>query len=273
MSEAMVPARAPGRWRRRVHDVLEVTRDEDAVGRTVDGLILGLVVLNVAAVILESIPRIHAAYELAFARFEVFSLAVFGAEYLLRLWSSVEDPRFGPGWRGRLRWVGSGMAVVDLLAVLPSFLGADLRTLRAVRLVRLARVGKLARYSASLQSFGRVFAAKREMLGASLFLVLLLHLFASSALYVAEHEAQPERFGSIPDAMWWGMTTLTTVGYGDVVPVTAPGKLLASIAAVLGVGLFALPAGILAAGFVEEISRARSAPRRCPHCGGEISPG
>jgi len=177
--------------------------------------------------------------------------------------------------RGRFRFALSAMPMIDLLAVLPfylPFLGLDLRFMRAVRLFRLFRVAKLARYSEALRTFCRVLGAKKEELGVTLFTLFLLLLLASCLAYYAERDAQPEAFSSIPAAMWWGVCTLTTVGYGDVCPVTALGKGIAAVIAVLGIGMFALPAGILGSGFVEEIQKRKKCLQRCPHCGWEIEP-
>jgi voltage-gated potassium channel len=165
------------------------------------------------------------------------------------------------------------LAVVDLFAILPFYLpftGIDLRFLRIMRMMRIFRVAKLGRYSQSLQMLQRVIMIKKEQLICSLFILLLLVIVAASMLYYAENGVQPEVFSSIPASMWWAIATLTTVGYGDVYPVTGLGKLMASIIAVLGIGMFALPTGILGAGFVEEMSQ-RQKPSRCPHCGKEIS--
>ncbi|MCZ7662877.1 MAG: potassium channel family protein [Thermoleophilia bacterium] len=161
-----------------------------------------------------------------------------------------------------------------ILAIFPFYVGVgrlDLRFLRALRLFRLLRVLKLARYSESLALLGRVFRAKKEELVVTLCAVLFLLFLASSFIYYVEHEAQPEAFSSIPAAMWWGVATLTTVGYGDVYPVTVAGKVLGAIVAMLGIGLFALPAGILASGFADEMRRKRTdETAMCPHCGRQI---
>jgi voltage-gated potassium channel len=164
--------------------------------------------------------------------------------------------------------------LIDLMAILPFYLPfllpADLIFLRSARLMRLMRVLKLGRYSDAIQVFFRVVRLKKEQLVVAGFGVGILLIFASSLMYYFEHEAQPSVFGSIPHAMWWAIITLTTVGYGDVYPVTDMGRFLAAVIALLGIGMFALPAGILSAGFVE-YGEMKKAPRgRCPHCGGRI---
>jgi voltage-gated potassium channel len=166
------------------------------------------------------------------------------------------------------------MALVDLLAILPFYLpksGMDLRVLRALRLMRVFRVAKVWRYSAALHTLGRVFVTRREQLLATLFTAFLLVVVASTLMYYVEHEAQPDRFSSVPASMWWGIATITTIGYGDMYPVTPWGKVLASVMAVLGIALFALPTAILGTAFLEELqSRNKAADEVCPHCGKPI---
>lgn len=164
----------------------------------------------------------------------------------------------------------SPMALIDFLAVAPFFAPAvvalDLRSLRALRLLRIFRIVRIARYSAAMRSLGYVFLSKKEELVISVTTILILLLVASSLMYFAEGEAQPDQFSSIPGTMWWGVATLTTVGYGDVYPVTVVGRILSAVVAILGIGLFAIPAGIVASGFIELASRNES-ERSCPHCG------
>jgi voltage-gated potassium channel len=168
------------------------------------------------------------------------------------------------------------MAIVDLLAILPFYapmvVRLDLRFLRALRLIRILRLLKLGRYSQAMQTIARVVVAKKEELLVTAFVVFILLLLGSAGLYYAEHDAQPEAVPSIPAAMWWGVVTLSTVGYGDIVPVTPAGRFLGAVVALLGIGMFALPTGILGAAFVEEVRRRRAATRVCPHCGRSLPP-
>lgn len=239
--------------------------------RMVTVLLVGLITLNVLAVIIESVEGIYSAYKTWFDAFEVFSVAVFSLEYVLRLWACTNQPAYRHPVIGRLRFAFTPLALVDLFAVLPSLLtwgGVDLRALRVVRLARIARIAKLGHYSKALQLMAQVVQRKRHELTISLMLMLVMLILASSLMYVVEHEQQPEAFSSIPATMWWAVATLTTVGYGDVTPVTAIGKVLGALIAIIGIGLFALPAGIVAAGFVElneDVSS--SLPSHCPHCG------
>lgn len=158
---------------------------------------------------------------------------------------------------------------VSILPLYLPFTGLDLRFLRVVRMMRVFRLAKVGRYSESIRMLKTVAAARKEQLLCTLVLLVVLLVMAASMMYFAENPAQPETFSSIPAAMWWAVATLTTVGYGDVYPVTVLGKVMASVIAVLGVGMFALPTGILGAGFVEKLDRRRK-PTKCPHCGETI---
>jgi voltage-gated potassium channel len=268
-----VPARGGG-LKRLVYDVLHTPGAGGRAGAVVEALLLCLIALNIVLLALETVRDLEERYGAVFFAFEAASVAVFTAEYLLRLWSCTVNPRFAsPVW-GRVRYALTPMALVDLLAILPFYLpksGMDLRVLRALRLMRIFRVAKVWRYSAALHMLGRVFVTKREQLLATLFTALLLVVVASTLMYYVEHDAQPDRFSSVPAAMWWGIATITTIGYGDMYPVTPWGKVLASVIAVLGIGLFALPTAILGTAFIEELqSRNKSAGGLCPHCGKPI---
>lgn len=210
--------------------------------------------------------------------FEVLSVAAFTAEYAARLWSSTADPRFARPVLGRLRFALTPMALVDLIAVLPSylaFLAVDLRSVRALRLVRILRVAKLGRYSESWRLIAQTLRSKKEEMVLSFGILIVLIVIGATLMYHAEGAAQPERFPDIPSTMWWAVITLTTIGYGDVYPVTGLGRLLGGLIAILGVLTIALPTGIFAAGFAEEVARAKATreaarPPACPHCGKPI---
>jgi voltage-gated potassium channel len=261
--------------KRRIYQVVERVDPGDRKGRAFDILIMALIVLNIGAVMLETVEDVAAPYSRFFRAFEVFSAVVFSAEYLLRLWSCTADARYRGAVKGRIRYALTPLALIDLAAILPfylEFLTVDLRFVRSLRLFRLLRVFKLARYSSSMRTLVRVLKAKHEELVVTLFVVFIMLIFAASAMYYVERDEQPDKFSSIPAAMWWGVATLTTVGYGDVFPVTPLGKMLGAVIAVLGVGLFALPTGILASGFAEELQRTRRRePLICPHCGLDVS--
>ncbi|QDV05907.1 Cyclic nucleotide-gated potassium channel [Planctomycetes bacterium Poly30] len=233
--------------RRRVHFILEVDRFGDRISRLVDKALVALIVLNVLAAILQTDASIYERAPRAFELFELASMVIFGLEYGLRVWSCVEDHAFAGALNGRLRFAVQPMMLLDLVVlVLPFYL--DLRPLRILRLLRLGR------YSPRLRLFARVIRDKRDELFVGLFVAVVLLVACSTAMYYVEGPEKPG-FQSIPQTMWWGVATLTTVGYGDVYPETGLGKILGAMVALLGVGIFALPAGILASGFSDALSR------------------
>ena len=239
--------------------------------------LMALILLNVCCVILETVPSLQAQYGRLFSYVESASVFLFTIEYLLRVWTSSVDERFGYGWRGKVRYLFSPFALIDFLAIAPSYFSLltsfDMRVLRAMRLFRMIRLLKLARYSLAVLVLVSVFRKKKPELLVSLTLGLILMVFASSLMYFIEHEAQPDHFSSIPQTMWWAVSTLTTIGYGDVFPITPLGKFVGSIIAFIGVGLFALPAAILASGFAEMETkqllhnRETTLIESCPYCG------
>ncbi len=237
--------------RRRTFQILEVSRSGDRASRACDLALTGLVLLNVLAVTLESMATLASRYGTFFEYFELFSIAAFSLEYVLRAWSCVEGEKLRslrPAW-ARLRYAVTPMALIDLLAILPFYLDAVMHLdLRVLRLLRVLRILKLAHYFTALNDLLEVMAEEMRVFGAALFIMVVLMLISASGIYIFEHDAQPVAFGSIPAAMWWAMATLTTVGYGDVTPVTAAGKVFGSCITVIGIGMAALPAGILAAG-------------------------
>ena len=255
--------------RHRAYTILTVADTGDSLNLVFDRMLLVLILLNVAAVVVASVPPLGAEYAGFFRGFEIFSVAVFTVEYVLRVWACVEDSHYRDPVAGRLRYVSTPMALFDLLAVLPfyiSFLSVDLRMLRILRVFRLLRMAKIARYSHTLQIFGRVLLATRMQLLLTLMLMAVLLLLSASLMYAVEQQAQPEAFSSIPAAMWWAIATLTTVGYGDIYPVTPWGKFFGSLISIFGIGMFALPTGVLGAAFLEEIGTSGKVAV-CPHCG------
>lgn len=258
--------------RESVHDYLDY--DPAAAGTGEKLITIGftlLIVANVIAVILQSDAAFDARYSDLFWAFEVFSVAIFTVEYLLRIWSITADPAYADPVRGRLRYMATPLAIIDLLSVLPFYLPflipVDLRTLRMLRLFRLLRLFKVGHYSESFEIFARVLEKKKADLVITFVVILMLLVISSGLMYSVENEAQPEEFPSIIAAMWWTFATITTIGYGDVVPVTAVGRVLAAITAVIGIALFGLPAGIFAAGFIEELQAQPRPGLVCPHCG------
>ncbi|MBL8236100.1 MAG: ion transporter [Bryobacterales bacterium] len=249
--------------RTRVYEWLEPGEQSNRWEHVIDVFLVFLILASVIVVVLQSMPDM-AAHDYLLSELERWCVYFFTLEYALRVWTCVENPRYAQPWRGRLRYMTSAMGVIDLLALAPFYLAplADSNTVvfRLLRIFRLIRVLKFGRYNASIGLLGRVFRSRREELLLSLVLVVTLVVISSTFMYAVEHDAQPVAFSSIPAAMWWGIVTMTTVGYGDVFPVTTAGKVVAGISVLLGVGLFALPAGILASGFSEEMQKHRKSP-------------
>ena len=262
--------------RERAWQILDVAKPGDKASRAFDIFILSLIMVNVAAVIIGTVQSVQARWGTILFAFEVFSVVIFTIEYIGRIWSCASDKRYAGGFRGRMRFVRQPLPLVDLFAVLPfylPFLGIDLRFIRAFRLFRIIRLAKAGRYYSSLSLIRDTMKARKEELILTLAVLALLLIVAASGIYYCEHDAQPQQFPSIPGAFWWAIVTLTTVGYGDAYPITIAGKFFASLVAIFGIGMFALPTGILGAGFVEEIRRRRAGQQkqRCPHCGREIA--
>ena len=258
----------------RIYEIMEMSSPDNVSSRIFHGFMVTLIFLNVMAVTLETVKSLSSTYAHYFNAFEMGSIAIFTGEYVLRWWACTADKKFESPVKGRIRFLMTPLALIDLMAILPFYLPMvfplDLRFIRVLRLFRVFRVFKMGRYSESFKTLSNVLKAKKEDLAVTVFSVLTLLQIASSLMYYAEHSAQPDLFSSIPAAMWWGVTTLTTVGYGDMFPVTILGKILGAIIALLGIGLFALPAGVLASGFAEEIQAKKRTQKTCPHCGREL---
>jgi voltage-gated potassium channel len=246
------------RLRRRVHMILDSGGVGDGTARMVHGALVTLVIFSVAAVVLESDAAVATRYGPCLAAIEAVAVAVFTVEYALRLWCAPEHTPYSEmtAWQARKAFALSPSALIDLLAVLPAYLSfliaADLRILL---FLRLARFFKLARYSPGIRSIVAVLEAERKALTASGMLLFGVVLFMAAAMHLAEHDAQPEAFPSIPAAMWWAIQTIATVGYGDVIPHTPIGRIIASVSMVMGFVMLGLPVGIVATAFAEEIHR------------------
>jgi voltage-gated potassium channel len=215
-------------------------------------------VANGVAFAAETVDSVYARYGPELEAFNAISVLIFTVEYVLRLWSAVDSPQFQrmPPWRARFRIARRPLMIIDLMAILPWYLNAIIPLdLRALRILRIFRLLKLVRYSPALQTLKRVLQHEWRALVAGLLLMAILLLLAATAIYFVEREAQPEKFGSIPAAAWWAMATLTTVGYGDILPVTPLGKLLGGIVMLIGLCMFALPVAIISAGFSQEAAR------------------
>ncbi|WOE40237.1 ion transporter [Acinetobacter chinensis] len=237
-----------------VYNNLHNDEYETPFSRCINWFLILLIIGNVVAVLLESVNQIYSTYQFYFDIFENISIVIFSVEYVLRFWSVVEKSPFDSGWKVRWQYVTSGAAIIDLLAILPAyvnfFVHIDLRFLRTLRLLRLL---KLTRYFVSLQILLRVIEREKGSFQAVIFILMIMIVMAAAGIYVVESRAQPDVFSSIPASMWWAVVTLTTVGYGDVTPITPIGRFLGALITILGVGLAALPAGILANGLANEL--------------------
>lgn len=244
--------------RRRIYEIIEVGRGESWTSRVFDFTLVVLISLNVLAFCLETVPSVEAEWGEWLRRFEIVSVIVFTIEYVLRLWTAVEVRMLSrlPPWRARLTYALRPVLIIDLLAILPFYLaamfGLDLRALRVFRLIRFL---KLTRYSPAIHTLLRVIANEERSLAGAFVLLLAALLFFSTGMYFIEGKVQPEKFGTIPDAAYWAITTLTTVGYGDVAPITPLGKIWASLTMVCGLCVLALPVAIIASGFATEVGR------------------
>ncbi|MCX8020720.1 MAG: ion transporter [Chitinophagaceae bacterium] len=266
--------------KRKIHALLhpEIVGDKHW-DKIINIFIITLIILNVIAVMLETVPSLHDDPEeqLFFYYFDWFSVIIFTIEYILRVWSSNHEEKYKGSIRGRLKYMMTPGAIIDLLAFLPSylhaFIGLDLRAIRILRLLRFLRLFRLTAYMKSSQMIANVFKKRRNELTLSFILVIFLIIIASCVMYFAEH-LHPEnqyKFTSIPATIWWAVVTLTTTGYGDMYPMTTLGKIMGIVIMLTGVAFFALPAGIISAGFLEEFRLNRlKKTHRCPHCGEHI---
>lgn len=260
--------------KKRVHEILERAEAGDLESKIFDVSLIALIIFGTVVAILATVEGIAARYEYLIWALEALLVLIFTQEYALRVWACTAEQRYEHPFWGRIRWATSPMGLVDLMAFLPWYVfllfpGTGLAQLTL--LFRLIRLFKLFRYSESLQTLAMAMKRKREELTVVLVAVLVLIVLVSSLMYIVERRAQPEVFSSVPAAMWWGVVTLTTVGYGDIYPVTVIGRLLAGVMALLGIGFIALPAGILASGFAEEIRKRHGDTQVCPHCGKDIT--
>lgn len=238
--------------------------------------IYGLIILNVFFLILESYKEFREQFGGFLAIFEIVSVVIFTIEYLLRFWTADLNPEFkGSALSKRFKFSYSTYGLIDFIAILPFYLPFifpfDLRIVRILRLFRLLRIFKLGRYSKSLKTISNVLRETKSELAITLFVAFILLVFSSTLMYYLESDVQPENFASIGHSFWWAIATLTTVGYGDVYPITAMGKVLGAITALIGIGFVALPTGIISSAFIEKIQKRKKSKKQitctCPHCG------
>ncbi len=269
----------------RIFQIIEKATEDDKASKKFDIFIMTLIILNTIAIVLESFNSLSEKYSLYFTVFEVISVIIFTIEYLLRVWTSDLLYLYSKGkLSAMLRYIFSPMAIIDLLAILPfylpMFIPFDLRFLRMFRISRLLRLLKINRYTKALTVIINIIKSKKDELLATVFMMLFMIMISSTMMYYFENQVQPEAFPNIVASFWWAIATLTTVGYGDIYPITAMGKILASIIAVLGIGIVALPTGIISSGFMEVVTNKfknkeikideEKKEMICPHCGEKI---
>lgn len=257
------PAEEEYSVRRFVAGIFDRSKKPTTLSYAVNFFLFSLIILNVAAVTLESIASVRTRWQDQLTAFELVSVFIFTVEYLLRIWSAPEhqDLSGETGSQKRKAYIFSFTGVIDLLAILPYLLqliglSADMRMLRVLRLARLL---KISHYTSALEDLMSAIYSERKAFLAALYLLILALFLSSSLIYVAENEVQPDVFSSIPETMWWSIVTLTTVGYGDVSPVTAVGKLIGATTAMMGVCSIALLTGIIGAGFSNQMSKKKAA--------------
>lgn len=258
--------------KRAIFEIIEVHPDRK-LSHIFDIFIISLIILSVIAIVLESFQGIRASFGVELRYFEYCSITIFSIEYLLRLWTSDLKYKKSTWLSSASVFFFSAYGLIDLFAILPFYLPLivtiDLRFVRMLRLLRLLRIFKLDRYTHSLQLVIDVVKDKLPELGVTLFVTFLMLFFSSTLMFYIENDVQPEAFPNIVESFWWSITTLTTVGYGDVVPITGAGKIIASFMALLGIAVVALPTAIISSSFIERIHK-RNGHKSCPHCGKEI---
>jgi len=247
--------------RRNVSQLIEFNASASRSAHFMDLAMVTLIIANVMAIMLESVTAIEQEYSNFFWYFELFSIVIFTIEYLLRVWScpDIKHGKYGDTFKGRCRYIFSVPALIDLAAILPFYLSLFVAIdLRFLRVFRIFRVFKLTRYSSAMNTLLKVLKEEASSFFAAFSILAIVLILTASGIYLLEHDVQPEAFGSIPAAMWWATSTLTTVGYGDVTPITPLGKVFGGLITVIGMGMVALPAGILASGFSAQLKQNRS---------------
>lgn len=260
---------------KRIFEIIQSANDGDLASRLFDLFIMFLIIINSVTIMVDTF-QLPNNLKTIVQTIDISTSIIFSIEYLLRIWTA---PLLYPhmnSFYARIRYILSLMAIIDLLAILPFYLPMimpfNLKSLRLLRITRLLRIFKMNRYTNALNKVGAVFRAKSSQLVSSMLVVFMLIVLSSILMFNIENAAQPEAFTNIFDSMWWAIATFTTVGYGDIFPITILGKLLSAVIAFLGIGLVAVPTGIISAGFVEQIEKhddlqENSEKHFCPYCG------
>lgn len=248
--------------RQKIATILD-DENRQPLSRLVDFVIIVTIILTVISIILESVPRLEKQFSPIFYTIEFFSLIVFGVEYGCRIWSAPDNKHYigQRVYKARIKYMITPMAIIDLLAVLPPILSLFAIDFRFLRVIRLLRIFKLTRYNSAMNTLLNVIKKESRAFFSVIFVFIIVLIIASSCIYLLEHEIQPEVFGSIPKSMWWSMVTLATVGYGDAVPITPLGKMFSGLIMLIGIGIVAMPAGILASAFSAQLHKNKNSFR------------
>ena len=248
--------------RQKVFSLLNPTPTSGDLHHIIDNVIVISVLLSVVSIILETVPWIHVPFQKTFYAIEIFTVVIFSIEYIGRVYSCCEEPKYQEPIMGRLKYMCTIGALIDLLAVAPFFIGLAFHEafdLRFLRVFRLSRLLKLTRYTGTLNTMYKAIYRERRVLFAAAFMMVLLVILTASLGFEFEHQAQPDKFDTIPDAMYWAVITLASVGYGDLTPITPMGKAMTVVISLIGIGIFAIPAGLMASAFTDQLRIDREA--------------
>ena len=260
--------------KRRVFEIISKGEKGDFASKFYDNTAMALVILSIVSIVLESFDDIAARYSPLFSAFEILCICFFSIEYILRVWTA--NLLYPDSRHPRLKYVTSFIAIIDLLSLLPFYLPFTSADLRFLRMIRLLRILKLGRYVESMGIIIDVIHSTSRQLAVSFIFCAFVMLFSSIVMYTVENPVQPEQFPNVIASLWWAICTLTTVGYGDVYPITVPGKIFASIISLIGIGIIAIPTGIISAGFTNAIQKRKKEntqpdPKHfCPYCGHKL---
>ncbi|MCG8411370.1 MAG: ion transporter [Bacteroidales bacterium] len=261
--------------KQKIYGLIEKGSHGSKLNLRFDYVVMILIVLNIIAMILETIPNINDPLDHFFRIFEIASIIFFSIEYILRIYVSNLTHPSSNRIKSALKFIFSAYGLIDLFAIAPFYLPfiikIDLRFIRILRIFRFMRILKINRYSNSINIIWTVIKEKKSELAITGFITILVLLTSSFLMYYIEGKAQPNKFPNIISSLWWAVATLTTVGYGDVYPVTGLGKFISALIAICGIGLVALPTGIISSGFMKKINKPNTSTNKCPHCGKEIS--
>jgi voltage-gated potassium channel len=262
--------------KRKIYNLVEKGAHGSKINLIFDYFIVSLIILNVIAIALDTLTGVNANLSKFLRIFEIFSIIIFTIEFLMRLYVSDITHPASNKFYSALKFISSPFGLIDLLAILPFYIPfvikTDLRFLRILRLIRFFRIFKISRYNSTLKLIWDVIKEKKAELQMTFFIASLMLLVSAFLMYHVENPVQPEKFSNIFASLWWAVATLTTVGYGDIAPITTLGKVISSFVAIMGIGLIALPTGIISAGFIQKIDKNKLGTKKniCPHCGEEI---